>query len=422
MAPADIIQRVRIYLSQDDQWEGGPRYLALLDQLRRAGATGATALQGLAGFGPGQRVRSALPKRGDQHQPVVVEWVDRAERIGLLLPRLDTLIGEALVTLETVPVYQATLRSRGPFILERSAGDLMRRPSPAVAESAPLTEALTLIVREALAALPVLDQSGHLAGLIAEQDLLWRAGLRLPPRLLPLLTDEESRAALAPLAGRLAREVMSPEPRSVSDGTSIPQALVVMVEWGYAQIPVVDRNGRLAGLLDQEHILRESVDQAASAASGAVRDAEPPPPVRLVMQAPSSQIAAGARLDDALAQLLATPGRSLLVVDAAGRLVGALDCASALHGLAGDERAAFLAALQRPQPPPATALPGEGRGIEAVIERDQPGVGPEESLVNAASRLLELGAERLAVVDNDGKLLGVIGRGGLMRALLQQSE
>ena len=26
MAPADTVQRVRIYLSRDDQWEGGPRY------------------------------------------------------------------------------------------------------------------------------------------------------------------------------------------------------------------------------------------------------------------------------------------------------------------------------------------------------------------------------------------------------------
>lgn len=423
MAPADTVQRVRIYLSRDDQWEGGPRYLAILEQLRRGGATGATALQGLAGFGPGQRSRATAPDRPDQHQPVVVEWVDRAERVGRLLPLLDELIGDTLVTLEAIPVYRATLRARGPFAADRSVGDVMRSPAPAVAEGAPLAEALALIVRERLGALPVVDQAGGLAGLITGQDLLWRAGLRLPPQLLPLLTAEEGAAVMAPLAGRAARDIMSPEPRSVGLSTSLPQALVTMVEWGYPQIPVVDREGRLAGLLGQEHVLRESVAQAAAPAKdGAVRDAEPPTPVRLVMQAVAHQLPAASRLDLALAQLVAAPERRLLVVDAAGRLVGALDGASALRGLAGDERAALLAALQRAHPAPAVAMPGEGRGLDGVIERDLPSVGPEESALDAARRLLELEAEQLAVVDGETKLLGIIGRGGLIRALLQQSE
>lgn len=423
MAPADSVQRVRIYLSRDDQWEGGPRYLAILEQLRRGGATGATAIQGLAGFGPGQRSRATVPDRPDQHQPVVVEWVDRAERVGRLLPLLDELIGDALVTLEEVPVYRATLRARGPFAADRSVGDVMRRPPPSAAEGAPLAEALAVFVRERLGALPVLDQAGVLVGLITGQDLLWRAGLRLPPHLLPLLTADEGAAVLAPLAGRLAREIMSPEPRSVGASTAIPQALVTMIEWGYPQIPVVDRDGRLVGLLGQEQVLREAVAQAAAPPEdGAVRDAEPPTPVRLVMQAVTQQIPAASRLDAALAQLVSAPERSLLVVDAAGRLVGALDGASALRGLAGDERAALLAAIQRPQPDPAAALPGQGRGIEDVIERDLPSVGPEDSALDAARRLLELGVERLAVVDGEIKLLGIIGRGGLIRALLQQSE
>lgn len=422
MASAETVQRVRFYLSQDDQWEGRPRYLALLERLRRAGATGATALQGLAGFGPGHRTLAA-PERIDRHQPVVVEWIDRAERVGRLLPLLDDLIGDSLVTLETIPVYRATLRASGPFAADRSVGELMRSPAPAVAEGAPLTEALALILAEGLASLPVVAENGRLAGLITEQDLYWRGGLRLPPRLLRHLSPEEGAAARAALAGRTAREIMSTEPRSLGLSTSIPQALVTMVEWGYAQIPVVDHDGRLAGLFSHEHALREAVTQAAAPpASGAVRDAETPTPVRLVMQAVTHQIPAGARLAIALAQLLAAPDRSLLVVDATGRLAGTLDAASALGGLAGDERAAFLAALQGPHPPSPAALPGAGRGLEGVLGPSPPTVGPEEPVIAVAGRLLELGVERLAVVDNDGRLLGIIGRGGLIRALLQQSE
>lgn len=422
MAHAENVQRVRIYLSRDDQWEGSPLYLALLEELRRAGATGATALQGLAGFGPGHRVRPALGDRVEQRQPVVIEWVDRAERVGRLLPLLDDLIGDALVTIEEIPVYRAILRARGPFGGDRSVGDLMRSPAPVIAADAPLTAAVALFVDEGLGALPVVDGADRLVGLITTEDLAWRAGLRLRPTLLAHLSPAEREAALSPLAGRAAREVMSAEPRSVSSSTAIPQALVTMVEWGYPQIPVIDRDGRVFGLLGQEQVLREVAAQAVASPEGSVRDAEPPPAVRLVMQTATARVVVSQRLSLALAQLLATPGHHLLVVDAANRLVGALTASSTLRGLAPDERQIFLAALQQERPPPAAALPGNDRGLAGVVEQSLPTIGPEASVLDAARVLTGADAELLAVVDDERQLLGIIARGGLIRALMQQSE
>lgn len=421
MPPADNVQRVRIYLSRDDRWEGGPLFLAILERLRRSGATGATALQGLAGFGPGQRSRPGTLDRPDQHQPVVVEWVDRTERVARLLPLLDELVGDALITVEDVPVYRALLRARGPFAADRSVGDVMRHTPPTAATSAPLSEVLALLQAERLGVLPITDDDGRLAGLIGPDDLAWRAGLRLAPGLIDLLSPAERNAALAPLAGRAAHEVMSAEPRSVSPTSTLPQALVTMIEWGYPELPVVDRDGRLVGLLGQDDVLRAAVEQA-TAESGPVRDAEPPATVGLIMQAATHQVAATRPLNQALAQLLATPGQRLLVVDGAGRLVGALDLAATLEGLTADERAGLLDALQRPQPPPAAALPGADRSLEGLLLHDVPTIGPEAAALGAARRLLELGIAQLAVVDPDRRLLGIIARGGLVRALMQQSE
>ena len=53
MSGTESIQRVRIYLNERDQAESQPLYLATLERLRREGATGATALRGIAGFGAG---------------------------------------------------------------------------------------------------------------------------------------------------------------------------------------------------------------------------------------------------------------------------------------------------------------------------------------------------------------------------------
>src|SRR6185436_20614094 len=92
------IQRVRIYLSERDVAEGQPLYLAVLERLQREGATGATALSGVAGFGAGHRLRSAGAADFRQSPPIVIEWVDRTERIGRVLPALDELLPDALIT------------------------------------------------------------------------------------------------------------------------------------------------------------------------------------------------------------------------------------------------------------------------------------------------------------------------------------
>jgi PII-like signaling protein/predicted transcriptional regulator len=243
------VQRVRIYLSQADHWEDRPRYLALLAALQRAGASGASALSGLAGFGPEARVRP-VPGAADSRRPVVVEWIDRAERIEQLLPLVDDLIGNALVTREPIGVYRASLRARGPFAADLTVGDLMHAPAAMLQPSDSLGAALEALLAGNLSLLPIRDAAGRFVGMLTEQDLAWRAELRLPLRLIPLLTSAERDALMAPLIGRTIAEILGDEVRSVSPVTTVPQALIAMVEWGYAQVPVVDHDahaGRLAG-------------------------------------------------------------------------------------------------------------------------------------------------------------------------------
>ncbi|MCS6883632.1 MAG: DUF190 domain-containing protein [Oscillochloridaceae bacterium] len=418
MAVGDSVQRVRIYLRRDDQWKGEARYLALLEELRRLGATGATALQGLAGFGPGQRFRPAVPERSDRYQSVVVEWVERAERVARMLPQLEELIGEALVTLEEVAVYRGRLRAGSPFGPDRAVGDVMRQPPPPVSADTPLRQAVATMQAASIVTLPVQDEAGRLLGVIAAADLRSRAGMRLPLALLDALTPEEREQALAPLDGRVARQVMRLDPCGVNVRTAIPQAIVSMVEWGHEHLPVIDHAGTLVGLIGQTEILCAAVEHASSP-SAAARDAEPPASVASMLQ-PAPTVLASTGLDQALARLLVAPEQPLLVVDD-GRLVGALDLASVLRGLYGAERAAVLTALHRPGAS-VSVSPLAGRPCADLCAPPPPEIAPHTGLIEAARRLLEAHVDRLAVVDGERRLLGIIGRGGVMRALRQQSE
>jgi CBS domain-containing protein len=138
------------------------------------------------------------------------------------------------------------------------------------------------------------------------------------------------------------------------------------------------------------------------------------------MQTITPQLALGRPLALALDQLLAAPARRILITNAVGHLCGIIDMAGVLTALAGPERAALLAAMQQPEPA-ALAISAD-RPLDALVSPDPPTFAPDVPITSAARRLLELGSDSMPVVDADGRLLGIIARGGLIRALLQQSD
>ena len=75
-----------------------------MDEARRKGLAGATVLRGTLGFGASSLIHTAKILRLSEDLPMVVEIVDKPERIAEFLPDLDTLITEGLVTLERVRV------------------------------------------------------------------------------------------------------------------------------------------------------------------------------------------------------------------------------------------------------------------------------------------------------------------------------
>ena len=97
-------QLLRIFIGESDRWHGKPLYEAIMLKARERGLAGATVLRGLAGFGAKSRIHTAKILRLSEDLPIVVEIVDAPEKIAAILPELDTMVGEGLITLENVRV------------------------------------------------------------------------------------------------------------------------------------------------------------------------------------------------------------------------------------------------------------------------------------------------------------------------------
>jgi hypothetical protein len=97
---------LRIFIGESDHWQGKPLYEAIVLKARELHLAGATVLRGPMGFGASSRVHTAKILRLSEDLPMVIEIVDSREKIDELLPHIDQMVSEGLVTLEEVQVYK----------------------------------------------------------------------------------------------------------------------------------------------------------------------------------------------------------------------------------------------------------------------------------------------------------------------------
>ena len=91
---------LRIFIGESDKFGERPLYEIIVEEARRRGMAGATVLRGVLGFG-----ENTMKGQGTSNGvPIVVEIVDKSERIAAFLPDLDQLAGESLITIEKLRV------------------------------------------------------------------------------------------------------------------------------------------------------------------------------------------------------------------------------------------------------------------------------------------------------------------------------
>lgn len=104
---------LRIFIGESDTWHGKPLYQAIVERVREEGMAGATVIRGIEGFGATSRIHTARILRLSEDLPIVIEIVDTEERIQGILPALDEMVGEGMVTLERVEVIAYRSSEKG---------------------------------------------------------------------------------------------------------------------------------------------------------------------------------------------------------------------------------------------------------------------------------------------------------------------
>ena len=106
---------LRIFIGESDRWHHQPLYEAIVLKARELGLAGATVLRGPMGFGANSHLHTAKILRLSADLPMVIEIVDTEEKVNLLLPHLDEMVKEGLVTLEDVRVLKYRANEKKPL-------------------------------------------------------------------------------------------------------------------------------------------------------------------------------------------------------------------------------------------------------------------------------------------------------------------
>ena len=104
---------LRIFIGERDTYQGKPLYEQIVHKAKELDMAGATVTRGIMGFGAKSRVQTAKLLRLSEDRPLVIEVGESEKYINRLLPFLDEVVEEGLITREKVRIFKYGYRRRG---------------------------------------------------------------------------------------------------------------------------------------------------------------------------------------------------------------------------------------------------------------------------------------------------------------------
>ena len=137
--------------------------------------------------------------------------------------------------------------------------DIMTRRVISVSPEATILDVARLMLKNRIAGLPVIDNSGKLVGIISEGDLLRRPETGTEHRRSPwfdaFFGPSESANDYVRSHGVKVQEVMTSKPVTIGVGTSLRQAVHLMETHDIKRLPVL-RRGKVIGIITRANLLR----------------------------------------------------------------------------------------------------------------------------------------------------------------------
>ena len=406
-------KRLRIYISEKDHWRGNSLDVALVETLREEGIAGATVFRAMAGFGAHSLIHTTRIEALMAELPLVIETVDTEEKITAVLDIIYPMVREGLITTEDVEIVKYTHRYLNPLPADKLISEVMTHEVIALNPEMTVQQAWKQMLKNNVKAMPVIDLSGKVAGILTNEDLLERAGIQQRLSVAIRMDRDEIFQELHSLEDSPLKvnDVMTHPVITVLESASLGLATSRMVKSGLKRLPVVNDEGTLVGMISRLDILQQV----------AKTPYEIPTPhlyagsVKVVTDIMSSEIPMINQDDDLsiiVEKFAKTKSHRLIVVDQDGKAIGLISDSDVVARVQPAKRRGILEALKNIGKPPA--------GKETAFDLMSPGpltVSPETTVVDALKMMLADARKWMVVVNEKEQPLGLVDRQMMLVAM-----
>jgi len=414
---------IEIFTSEEARCQGKPATDAVIQYIRNLKiAARCIVTRGIAGCYENGEVTTQKLEVFSFNLPVRIYIVLPAAETERALTDLNGMISDCIIVLHDLHVVGHRAR-KAFFPRQMKVRDAMTSEPKSVLPSSSLREAAILLLSSIFTGLPVVDEKGRPVGVITQGDLINRGGL---PLRLGLLAESDAvrlESVLAGLAFRTAGDVMTKPVITIEEDRQLSEAVNVMLEKGVKRLPVVDKEGRLCGMISRLDIFRTVMREAPDWKSFQAQkiEVEHLKNVGDILRRDTQTVFPDTSIEEVIRVIDQNDIQRVAVVDDAGKLLGLISDRDLLvffkqkqegiWGLLAKVKKSFIQNTCQDDLRQCLHNTKAATVMTTNLVTVQ-----EEMLIEDAIRLMtEKAIKRLPVVDSAGRFRGMISRDSLLR-------
>ncbi len=356
------------------------------------------------------------------NMPIKIEILLPTPELDHILPVLTKMIDEGIVGVRDLNVICHKTRKR---LIPRHirVRDIMTRQPKKVSLLSPLNEVAQLLLSAIFTGIPVVDEKDHPKGIVTQGDLIYRANM---PIRIGLLDESDSNSVdniLNSLSQKYAKDIMTQPVVTVNEDKRVTSAVDLMLENKVKRLPVVDKEGKLTGMLSRldvfQIITKELPDWNHLKKQNII--VENLLHVKDIMRRDTQTVLPGSSIEEVIQVIDTDDIQRIAVVNASGYFMGMISDRDLLMAFS-DHRPGIWNYLSK-------LIPFSEKGkdhdhlqkeirqktAEEVMETHLITVMEETGIDDAIRLMIENGFKRLPVLDKEGIFKGMISRDSLLR-------
>ena len=275
----------------------------------------------------------------------------------------------------------------------------------------------------------MVDEDSRPIGIITQGDLIRRAGMPMRIGLLAHSSQEKMDAVLKSLSSKRAVGIMSSPAISIEEDAMVSEAVGRMIRRKLKRLTVVDKNGRLVGMLSRLDIFRTAMKESPdwSAFQGQHIQVGNLQRISDVMRRDMHVVLPDTSVEDVIRMIDSNDIQRVAVVDAAGVFLGLISDQDLLTAFSNDHPGIWdffvthIPFTERAKQHRNITTHLQTRTAGEVMKTDLITVQEDTPLDEALKLMVDKSLKRLPVLDASGKFMGMISRDALLRTGFQDA-